>query len=313
MGDPSNPTQLVARSKIGVLPRVFCREEKDLPGRIVMLEEMFARLGHIKVGNRAVASRTDVLVWADQRYNINGTVMSDFGGTAAALKEHFDLNNGPGTPTNIINCTQGDMNCVILNRAVMRLAAAGFDYVLMFSPDVYSYLTQEVVEKMLQAICDGALVTGVAINEMQQNVLSGFVQNTFAIWSIEHLMAVGGFDLISRTLPPDHDGNYLKGFNEKEGEVFYAQHGVEEARPVARLIEWFGPQVIAPIMPSGVGEYVEPDPDENPDEYWRNVRKFATKETRQSAMLAGIGRDRSYVMQGVMDKHRHPSVFKLTE
>lgn len=310
MGVPKTPTALLARHKIGVLPRVFSRARTDIPGRIKLLDELLERLAAITIAQRHVFSRTDVLVWADQRFNTDKKNKSDFGGTAQALSDQYELNAGPGSPTNIVDCTAGDMNCVILNRALWRLARSGFDYALLISPDAASYLTQEAVEQMLQAICDGALVTGVAIDEMRENVLSGFVQNTIAIWSIEHLLAVGGYDLYSQTVLPGYDGAWLKGFNEHEGVYFYERHGVEESIPLARLIQWFGPEVIAPILPSEPGNYVEPDPETNPDEYWRNVRKFATKETRQAAMLAHINRDRDFVMSGVMKKYRSPEVFK---
>ena len=97
----------------------------------------------------------------------------------------------------------------------------------------------------------------------------------------------------------------MRGWDERQGDVYYQLAGVEEIIPLARLVETFGP-CIAPIVPRGAGvqRYKVPDPVRDPELWRRHVAKMGTKYERQVALLSQIGKDLSFLKGGVMPTYR---------
>jgi hypothetical protein len=178
---------------------------------------------------------------------------------------------------------------------------------MIASAEARTYLNQVTIERMIQALCDGARATGVAINELTPSILEGRLANTFAIWHNISLQTVGLFDL---TADMPHDlrfADFKRGWHEKVGVVHYHTAGVEEVIPLARMVVIFG-ACIAPVLPcQDDGQevhYEEPDPATQPELYQRHVSKMGTKLERQTAHLAQVKCDITYLKGGVMKKYR---------
>ncbi len=116
----------------------------------------------------------------------------------------------------------GHHSCEVLNEGVKRLQLA-VTHVLIVSGKAMSYFTAPALGAISQAFADSAKVTGLAVDELRDVVLSGRLQNTFAAWDIDALRGVDGFD---------------------------SSTGVEEIAPIARLGEKYG-QCIAPLDATG--------------------------------------------------------------
>jgi hypothetical protein len=183
---------------------------------------------------------------------------------------------------------------------------------MILSTQVSSYFNNETIEKMLEAIDFGALVVGVAIDELTDSIMQGRIANTFALWHNKSLMTVGGFDL--RASKPRKDNKttlFLEGWNsekeEKEGDggVFYHLAGVEEIIPLIRIVRIFGNK-IAPILPQGndIKEWVTPNSKDDPVGYARHLKKMGTKLQRQTAFAAFENADLSLLEGGVMPQYR---------
>jgi hypothetical protein len=97
----------------------------------------------------------------------------------------------------------------------------------------------------------------------------------------------------------------MKGWHQRQGEVNYHLAGVEEVIPLARLVDTFGP-CLAPIRPRGKGvqQYRVPDPKIEPDLWLRHVSKMGTKLERQTALLAMVGYDPTFLAGGLMPGYR---------
>jgi hypothetical protein len=126
------------------------------------------------------------------------------------------------------------------------------------------------------------------------------------MWHNMSLLSVGGFDFRAKKPLDDRTAIYKKGWSqEKKDVVYYHLAGVEEVIPLARMADSFGP-CIAPITPQGKGfqEYIVPDPATQPELWERHVAKMGTKLERQSAHLAAVGYDISFLRGGVMPAFR---------
>lgn len=108
----------------------------------------------------------------------------------------------------------GHHSCEALNNGMEILATLGMDYAIVLSNKALQTLTSGTIEAMLEAFNKGAKIIGVAIDELQDVVLEGRVQNTFAGWDVRALRGVGGFD---------------------------SEKGVEEVSSTVRLIRRHGP------------------------------------------------------------------------
>lgn len=277
------PIKFHSRKRVGLLLRVFASKEEQISDRVAMVEEAIKA---VEVGPSWI-SRVDVLVWSDQRY-----AGSDCGKTAAVLREKFSPR---AVQVHEVHC--GDLFCGILNYGVAVQSRAGIDYSMVLSAEAFSYLTPPVLEKIVEAACDEKLAIGVAISELQQSVREGRLANTFCMWHNISLQSVGGFDLRAAKPVDDRLAHYMHGWSAEKGDVFYQLAGVEEVIPCARLVETFG-SCLAAVIPPG-GHYEVPDPVKTPDLYLRHISKMGTKTERQSAFLAMVGYDLSFLKGGV--------------
>ncbi len=291
-----NRKQFLSEKVVGLILRVFASKEDDISNRIKMIKDAIAAARKMVVDGVQVVRRIDVLVWADKNYKD-----SDCGKTVAALRETLKEEKG----VFISEVEHADIFCAILNYGVVHQLRKGVDYNIIASAEAFSYMTPETIADMIDAACAGAKAIPVAITELTQSILEGRGANTFMMWHGESLMTVGGFDLLAAKPLDDRMAHYMKGWNQEKGDVYYQLAGVEEVIPLSRMIQTFGP-CIAPIIPSGEGvkQYVVPDPTTQPELWLRHISKMGTKFERQSAHLASIGIDPSYIKGGVMPEYR---------
>jgi hypothetical protein len=289
--------EFLSRKKVGLILRVFAKEESQIPDRMEMIEKAVAAARKATVSGQTLIKRIDVLVWKDKNY-----AESDCGQTANALRKKFS-----GEKSLFISeVLHGDIFCGILNYGIAHQLRHGVDYSIIVSAEAFSYMTPETMAAMVDAACSGALAIGVAINELTQSILDGRLANTFAMWHNQSLITVGGFDLKAAKPVNEALAHFMRGWSpEKDENVFYHLAGVEEVIPLALLAETFG-DCIAPILPQGEGiqQYQTPDPAENPELWERHVAKMGTKFERQCALLASIGIDPSFLRGGVMPQYR---------
>lgn len=292
----------LARKKVGMILRVYATKPEDIPARVSMVEKALDIANNIKIGGKKLISRIDVLVWTDKKYK-----EADCGKTYSALYDHFFAHDHLlPDGFHISRFSHGDIFCAILNHGVAIQLRDGCDYSLIVSSEALSYMTAETMTAMVDATCNGALAVGVAINELTQSILEGRIANTFSMWHNISLLDVGGFDLKAAKPANEFSTRYMKGWSkEKSDNVYYHLAGVEEVIPLARLSETFGP-CIAPILPQGEGvqKYQVPDPAKSPELWQRHISKMGTKLERQSALLAAVGCDISFLKGGVMPEYR---------
>ena len=274
---------------VGLILRVFASKEDDIPNRIKMIKDAISAARKMVVDGVQVIRRIDVLVWSDKNYKD-----SDCGKTAPALREALKEEKG----VFVSEVEHADIFCAILNYGVVHQLRKGVDYNIIASAEAFSYMTPETMSDIINAACKGAKVIPVAITELTQSILEGRGANTFAMWDGESLMTVGGFDLKTAKPSDDRTAHYMKGWSQEKGDVYYQLAGVEEVIPIARMIQTFG-ACVAPIVPSGEGvkAYIVPDAATQPELWLRHISKMGTKFERQSAHLASIGVDPSYIKE----------------
>jgi len=284
----------IGRKTIGLLLRVFAVKESDIPKRIEMIKGFIDRAQAINIQGKPVFRKIDVLVWMDQRYELR-----DCGKTADAMRKALHYEN-----VRVHKVEHGDLFCATLNYGI---AIQKTDYSMIASAEARTYLNQATMERVVQALCDGARVSGVAINELTQSILEGRIANTFAIWHRISLITAGGFDL-SAAMPYDMELAYfVRGYNEQGNKVFYHKSGVEEMIPLAELVKnWDA--CIAPVLPcqdDGTEvRYEEPNAVTQPELYERYVSKMGTKWKRQIINLLSVNCDDSHLKGGVMEAYR---------
>lgn len=246
------------------------------------------------IGDKSVFSRIDVIVSADSRYGD-----SDCGETSDALR--LELHSKPRKSVFVSEVTNGDIFCGLLNYGVAHQMRDRIDYSMILSIGVADYLTSENIGPMLKALEQGARVTGLALSELAPSILDGRIANTLAIWDTVALMTVGAFDLrAAKPLKDDRLAQYVRGWSEEKGEVFYNSAGVEEIIPLARLVKIFGP-CIAPVAPVTGACWVVSD---DPDVQKREKAKLGTKMERQMMWALSEGVDFSFLKGGVMPEYR---------
>lgn len=297
IGKGCSVEQFANARKRGLLLVVFAQKEEDVPKRVQMAQETVLQAEGLMLLGKPFFSRIDIVITsADTRY-----VDRDCGKTKQALLDALKSHR-----TVFVHEDRGDAFSGIKNFGFALQSRHGIDYTMTLSPEARSYLTQETIDAVTQAVCDGAIVVGVATGELTQSILEGRVAGTCALWNTMAMLSVGGFDMAAagKTID-DREVSYVKGWNTEKGEVFYALAGVEEMVPLACLVDKFGP-CIAPVYPAGEGvkRYQAPDPMKEPELYKRHCSKMGTKYERQSAHLYRVKRDVSHLKGGVMEKYR---------
>lgn len=257
--------------KTGVILRIF---QKDSTKVGATVQEMKHTVSFLKVLGIHVVH---LLVWnpQDERYGGQG----DCGLTAAALKVEIP-------DAFVVEITEGDKFVDILNAGLRLQADKGVTHTMILSKEATSYLTPTTYAKMLDAFGKGAMVAGIHMpRELGNSVLEGRIANTCAVWDLESLLLVGGFDPFSRSL--------ANGEAERPA-------GVEEIIPLLRLVRKYGKCIAAITSDAEGAAYKLPTQEEDPEEFLRNEKKFGSKLPRQKAMAAYVHGTLEELQAGVM-------------
>jgi len=288
--------QLLARTSFGLIARIHASTKEQVADRVILAKKLVERACQITAGNKPLFKRIDFLIWANPDYE-----ESDCGLTVNALKKEFGHKNS--IPIIIHEVKEGDLYCHLLNTGIAAQNKAGIKYSFIISPEASSYLNQETVDAILNAAAEGALVIGVAIEELTLSILQGEVANTFAVWNNNVLIQVGGFNLLAWNAPSEKVTTNICAWDTEDGIVYYPRHGVEEVIPLALMTRVYG-ECIATIFPLGPGikRYEVPT---DPKLFNRHARKMTSKTARKTALLAPFGFDLSYIGAGVIKKYRN--------
>jgi hypothetical protein len=286
---------LLDRKRFGLVLRGFSKSSDQVAKNVIQLRAAITKASSLVIGGKKVFSEILVLIASDPNYPD-----CDCGETAAALRQSTDASQN----IEIAEVKHGDLFCGALNYGVMRLARKRIDYVTIMSHGVADYLSMPVMEQTFEAFELGALVVGVAINELSQSIFEGRLANTFTTYDVPALGSVGLFDLrASQPRKNDPTTEYLRGWNVDKGDVYYPRAGVEEIIPLLRLVRMYGP-CIAPIQPFGSPEWKIPDPVQDLEGFKREIAKMGTKLQRQAAHAAFEGCSLDVLKGGVMEHYR---------
>ena len=196
--------------KIGLLLRSYARNAEDVPGVVDRAVKSIRHASGLRDKNGEQIF-TSIVVLIPREY--------DCGFTGRAILRQLE--------TSLILRmvavfeVAGHHSCGGLNHGIKLLGDIGIDCAVIISNKAINALTVRNMNAMLEAFDKGAKVVGVGVDELQNAVLDGRIQNTFAGWDIKALGEVGGFD---------------------------SEIGVEEIAPTVRMIRKYGP-CIATIDP----------------------------------------------------------------
>lgn len=298
---------LLNTKKVGALLRCFAREPKFLASTLEVTLASIEKMLSVKVSGMPFVSRIEVLVPRDESY-----VEHDFGGTAASLRQAIASRGWRNVFVSEVK--YGDIFVGLLNYGMAKLLRGGCDYGVVLSKEAESYFTLEAAEDFIKAAESGALVAGLAINELTESIMQGRIANTFSMWHIMSLVQVGSFDLRNAKQKKETPITFrAEAWDAQKGHWNYDLAGVEEIIPLIRLMRTFVEQpCIAPILPRGNGVRIwkAPDPQLDPEGFTRHVNKLGTKFVRQSHFADQEKADLSFLQGGVIEAYRHPDYIK---
>jgi len=279
--------KLIEREPVGIIFRTFAQNESQVPERIAMVKTAIDKALALSIEGMNVFKFVDILIPVDKRYP-----SSDCGLTASLIREAYSSQKRVR-----VHELMGDLFCSLLNDGILIQFESKVRYSMIVSPDAHEYLTEENVRRMFSCIEEkGSLAVGLAINELRESILDGFIANTIALWHNKSLMSVGGFNLISAETENDKRTHYLEGSDQDGKIVFYPIKGVEEVIPLAYMVKKYG-RCISAVEPLGVGHY-EVIADE--DLQKRHYAKMATKRDRQDELLSLVGFHSSIIKNGLV-------------
>lgn len=209
--------------RIGALMRAYARTPDEVgtvvSGVIKATQKLFccADIAEIHIG-----------VWAD-RHN----PAADCGKTYRAMCCEFA--NHPRV--HVYEMMVGDLFVDILNAGVVEQSGCNVTHSLIMSWKAADYVDETLVAKMKRVVFKGALVVGVTLPEVKEFVCKGAVMNTCALWNINELLSVGGFD--------ERDSKPRSVDNHKESNA-----GVGEFLPALKLAEKHRRRILAVVSPS---------------------------------------------------------------
>ncbi len=298
---------LLNTKKVGALLRCFAREPKFLASTLEVTLASIEKMLSVKVSGMPFISRIEVLVPRDESY-----VEHDFGGTAASLRQAIASRSWKNVF--VTEVKHGDIFVGLLNYGMAKLLRGGCDYGVVLSKEAESYFSVEAAEDFIRAAESGALVAGLAINELTESIMQGRIANTFSMWHIMSLIQVGCFDLRNAKQKKETPITCrAEAWDAQKGHWQYDLAGVEEIIPLIRLMRTFVEQpCIAPILPRGDGIKVwkAPEPQVDPEGYTRHVNKLGTKFVRQSHFADQENADLSFLQGGVMEAYRNVDYIK---
>ncbi len=262
------------KRKIGVLIRTYAGEEGAVFDRVHRVIHAFEKLQEVQVDP----------AFKDQFYvrvviPTNGQFKEvDCGKMCDAVQGGFaEVSMGTSFHHHVVE-SKGDMYCGIPNESLAEFLEAGCSHMLVISTRYADHITVENINMLMQSFQEGALVAGLAIEELLESIKQGLVANTFAVWSIKELIAVGGFD--------------MKACDEAVGEVKAAK-GTEEVIPSIRLGRKHG-KCIKVVTPHVSQQSAEPA------DGVKHKRKMDTKSSRQEFLAQSIGSNVAEISQYVM-------------
>ncbi len=245
-------------AKIGLLLRSYAKESSDAEDVAKRAIKSVKNAYHLfdESGNH-IFEQIVVLVPRDY----------DCGDTALLIREK--LLQERLTDRTVVSSPQGHHSCGVLNAGIEILESEGVGYAVIISNKAIAALNHSVMRAIAAAFEEGAKVVGVAVDELQDVVIAGRVQNTFAAWDIQTLIDVGGFD---------------------------SENGEEEIAPSIQLVRKYG-QCIAALVPS---EVIVLDIRKSPDGVARHHEVMTTKATRQHSAADRLGTNFMFIQNGIM-------------
>ncbi len=277
----------LGKNNVHLMTRLFARKAELAQSRVTSVNELLAKAHGMKIDSVSVFTNSSVLVWDTDNPK------SDCGKTYGRALNVLPGPNTVNAENRVLRITHGDLFCHILNQGLFEASRAGADFVLIISAEAIDYLTVETMVEVLAAAYLEALVVGVAIHEFRASMLAGFVENTFCLWSLKHLVSVGGFDLCGNR--PLDSSPLSQSDKLPETMVHLRELTIEEIIPIVRMMQVYGRtygHIIAPVIPSGltaVAKYTPPNTTKDPEWAERHARKVKTKRERQEWILALMG------------------------
>jgi hypothetical protein len=201
----------VSDNKYGTLLRVYTPKPEEVSGRVDRAVGYARQVAKI----RGIIPQVGKLIFLVPSEH-------DCGQTADALRARLF---GEDAQETIVLETSGHHSCETLNEGVAESERLGVTHAIIVSGKAMGYFTPEILRSVDDMFGTVKLhVVGVATDELRDIVLAGRVQNTFAVWDIDALNEVGGFD---------------------------AKNGVEEIAPLVRLCQLGKHRRIGVISPPG--------------------------------------------------------------
>lgn len=179
----------------------------------------------------------------------------DRGGVPLALARSMRV-KAPALTAEIL-AADGHHSSGALNQALAALRGT-VNYVAIVSHKATGYLSASVLARAVEQLESGIKVVGVRISELD-DVHESPIENTLAIWNLEELMLVGGFD---------------------------SDLGVEEVAPLVRLMQKFG---ACAALVSACSDTAKLDIRASGDGVLRHNEVKSTKRERQALEATRVG------------------------
>ncbi len=285
--------KLLERNRVGALLRVFATTPEAVEYQTESALDAVEKLLAIKIDDRPVFARIDLLVSSDRDY-----VDSDCGLSGERLRTEVS-SRFPDAPVHVLEIKKGDIYCVLLNYGIANQLEDRISYSMIISHGATEYISKENVFGLLGQMQNRARVAGLALRELERFVVKGRVSNVFSIWHNKSLVSVGGFDLraaqkkkglhMSETVSVPSEGKNIE----------YPAVGGEEIIPLIRLVKYFGPS-IGIVLPCDGAKWKELDETIDPVAHRRHFAKLATKEKRQEHVAKSIGESLEIIEQGIL-------------
>ncbi len=280
----------IKNNPVGFLIRTFATKKEQVEKRSELTVNIVEKMMATKVAGQKVFAGGNVLIFADKHFGDR----ADCGQMLPALTETIKHE-----AVVVEECHHGDLFCGLGNLGLVRTANRGFKWMFAISPEAASYMNEKNMTKLVEAAMNGAKAIGLAINELQSSIFEGCITNTFAMWNVEALFTVGGYDLMAAMADDPNHANWKRGWDSEKGFVFYPSQGVEEIPALCRMIKVYG-QCIATILPSQANRAKYKLPT-NPALLERHIAKMSAKYARQISMAEKTGFDLSYIKGGILD------------
>ena len=246
--------------RIGALLRAYSPKPEGVDNLLQNLLVAVVRLHNAGINNVQIG------VWADK-----DNPAADCGLTYNALCERM-ARSTVFRNTRAHESTNGDLFVTVLNDGLAFQHIYGLSHSLILSWEAASYVDLDLIGKMKQAVCDGALAVGVALPEIAEFVCQGAIMNTLALWNLNELYSIGGFDKL------DTKPRYAYHYAESNA-------GVGEFIPLLKLAEKHQRPVYAVVKPTQQGTIEVPSERKE-----LQRKKLESKQRRINGMLKEIGK-----------------------